>query len=103
MFPLEIVPVAIFVVLLFLYLTVSGHLRESGKAVERVERKLDLVIKHLGIEGPAADGVRPEALSEIDRCIWSDRRIEAIRLYREETGATLLDAKEWVDRRAESF
>ncbi|WP_020018254.1 hypothetical protein [Promicromonospora sukumoe] len=103
MFPLEIIPVAIFVVLLLLYITVSGNLRANGKTVERVERKLDLVIKHLGIEGPAAEGISPEALTEIDRCIWSDRRIEAIKLYREETGHDLLEAKEWVDRRAASY
>lgn len=103
MFPLEIIPVAIFVVLLLLYITVSGNLRANAKTVERVERKLDLVIKHLGIEGPAAEGVSPEALAEIDRCIWSDRRIEAIKLYREETGLDLLEAKEWVDRRAASY
>lgn len=103
MFPLEIIPVAIFVVLLLLYITVSGNMRANGKTVERVERKLDLVIKHLGIEGPVAEGISPEALAEIDRCIWSDRRIEAIKLYREETGHGLLEAKEWVDRRAESY
>jgi hypothetical protein len=103
MFPLEIIPIAIFVVLLMLYITVSGNQRANGKTVERVERKLDLVIKHLGIEGPAAEGISPEALAEIDRCIWSDRRIEAIKLYREETGYGLLEAKEWVDRRSASY
>lgn len=103
MIPLEAIGLTIAFVLLLLFITVRGNLESNGKALERVERKLDLVIKHLGIEGPAAEGVRPEALSEIDRCIWSDRRIEAIKLYREETGADLVDAKEWVDRRTESF
>ncbi|MFI2363946.1 ribosomal protein L7/L12 [Promicromonospora sp. NPDC019610] len=101
MFPLEIVPVAIFVVLLFLYLTVSGHLRESGKAIERVERKVDLILDHLDIEWPTADGISPETLAEIDRHIWSDRRIQAIKQYREATGLGLVEAKVWVDRRAE--
>jgi len=103
MFPLEILPAAIFVLLLLLFINVTGNLSANGKAIKRVERKLDLVIKHLGIEGPAAEGISPEALAEIDRCIWSDRRIEAIKLYREETGHELLEAKEWVDRRAESY
>ncbi|MFE7508748.1 hypothetical protein [Promicromonospora sp. NPDC057488] len=103
MFPLEIIPAAILVILLLLYMTVKGNLHANGRTVERVERKLDLVIKHLGIEGPVAEGISPEALAEIDRCIWSDRRIEAIKLYREETGQGLLEAKEWVDRRAASY
>ncbi|MEV0890872.1 ribosomal protein L7/L12 [Promicromonospora sp. MEB111] len=98
---LEIIPVAIFVVLLLLYITVSGHLRESGKAIERVERKLDLILDHLDVEWPTADGISPEALAEIDRNIWSDRRIEAIKLYRDATGLGLVEAKQWVDRRAE--
>lgn len=100
---LEIIPVAIFVALLFLYMTVSGHLRERGKAVERVERKLDLVIKHLDIKGPAAEEIPPETLSEIDRHLLSNRRIQAIKLYRDVTDADFAEAKEWVDRRAESF
>ena len=103
MFELQIIPAAILVLLLLLFITVSGNMSSRAKTTERLERKLDLVIKHLGIEGPAAENIPPEALAEIDRCIWSDRRIEAIKLYREETGHGLLEAKEWVDRRAASY
>ncbi|MGW2092364.1 hypothetical protein [Promicromonospora sukumoe] len=103
MFELQIIPAAILVLLLLLFITVSGNMSSRAKTTERLERKLDLVIKHLGIEGPAAEGIPPEALAEIDRCIWSDRRIEAIKLYRETTGHGLLEAKEWVDRRAASY
>jgi hypothetical protein len=82
---------------------VSGHLSSTGRAVERIERKLDRVIKHLGIEGPAVDGILPETLAEIDRCIWSDRRAEATRLYRQATGHTAVEAKAWIDRRVASY
>ncbi len=100
---MEIIPAAVLVLLVLLFITVSGNMSSRAKAIERIERKLDMVIKHLGIEGPAAEGIPPEALAEIDRCIWSDRRVEAIKLYREATGHGLLEAKEWVDRRAASY
>lgn len=99
----ELIVVAGLLLLLGLFLTVSGNMRANGRAVDRLERKLDLVIKHLGIEGPAAEGIPSETLAEIDRCIWSERRIEAIKLYRETTGASLVDARNWVDRRAASY
>jgi hypothetical protein len=100
---LEFTLVAIFVVLLLLFITVTGNLSSTGRTVERVERKLDLVIKHLGIEGPAADGIPSDVLAEIDRCIWSDRRTEAIKLYREATGHDAVAAKEWINARAASY
>jgi hypothetical protein len=100
---LEFTLAAIFVVLLLLFITVAGNLGSTGRDVERVERKLDLVIKHLGIEGPTADGIPSDVLAEIDRCIWSDRRAEAIKLYRGATGHDAVAAKEWISRRAESY
>jgi hypothetical protein len=103
MFIVELVPVAILVVLLLLFITVIGNLSSTRRTSERVERKLDLVIRHLGIEGPAADGVPLDILAEIDRCIWSDRRSEAIKLYRQATGQTAVEAKAWVDQRATSY
>jgi ribosomal protein L7/L12 len=100
---MDLITTAALVILLFATITITGNLRSTGRTVERVERKLDLVIKHLGIEGPAAEGIPPEMVAEIDRCIWSDRRVEAIKLYREATGQGLVEAKQWVDRRAASF
>lgn len=94
---------AIFVVLLLLFITVAGNLGSTGRDVERVERKLDIVIKHLGIEGPSADGIPSDVLAEIDRCIWSDRRAEAIKLYRDATGHDAVTAKEWINQRAASY
>jgi hypothetical protein len=99
----EFILVGIFVVLVLLLITAAGNLSSTGRTVERVERKLDLVMKHLGIEGAAADGIPSEVLAEIDRCIWSDRRAEAIKLYRDVTGQDAVAAKEWISRRAESY
>jgi len=99
----QLVPVVAFVVVLVLLITAVGSMRATGRAVERVERKLDLVMQRLDIEHSAAVGIAPDALAEIDRCLWSDRRAEAVRLYREATGHTAAQAKEWVEQRAASY
>jgi ribosomal protein L7/L12 len=52
----------------------------------------------LGVVVPEPDGI-----SEVDALIRADRKIEAIKRYRELTGAELREAKEAVDRRAESL
>ncbi|WP_369372434.1 hypothetical protein AB1046_03600 [Promicromonospora sp. Populi] len=102
-FVFDLIPAAIFVILVLLMITVTGNLRSATRTAERVERKLDLVIKHLGITGAAADGIPSDILAEIDRCVWSDRRAEAIKLYREATGHTAVEAKAWIDQRSASY
>lgn len=57
----------------------------------RVERKLDLIIEHLAIEVP--DRLSPQVREAVNR----GSKIEAIKLYREETGAGLLDAKNVIE------
>ncbi|MCC6443552.1 MAG: ribosomal protein L7/L12 [Armatimonadetes bacterium] len=70
-----------------------GH-KPSG-SVPRVEKKIDLLLKHLGISTEAA-GVSPapDPIRELTR---AGRKIEAIKLYRERTGAGLKEAKDAVD------
>lgn len=57
----------------------------------RIERKLDMIIEHLGIEIP--DHISPA----IRQAIQDGRKIEAIKLYRDETGAGLREAKETIE------
>ena len=56
-----------------------------------IEQKLDAVVAHLGIT------VRDRELPEVLRLIFADQRVAAIRAYRAETGAGLLEAKNAVD------
>jgi ribosomal protein L7/L12 len=56
-----------------------------------IEQKLDAVVAHLGIS------VRDRELPEVLRLIFADQRVAAIRAYRAETGAGLLEAKNAVD------
>jgi ribosomal protein L7/L12 len=68
--------------------------REQQRAAARlsaIEQKLDAVVTHLGIT------VRERELPEVLRLIFADQRIAAIKAYRDETGASLAEAKNAVD------
>ena len=57
----------------------------------RLERKVDLILKHLGIDPNR--GV-DEKIMELMK---SSQKIEAIKLYREQTGVGLKEAKDYVE------
>jgi ribosomal protein L7/L12 len=64
--------------------------KSSAIQLAAVQRKLDLVMDHLGIAAPE----EPEVLRELE----NGRTIQAVRAYRKQTGASLLEAKQAVDR-----
>jgi len=64
--------------------------RGSRAELAAIQRKLDLVMDHLGIAPPEQD--------EVLRHLAHGRTVEAVRAYREQTGASLLEAKQAVDR-----
>ncbi|MFZ3562035.1 MULTISPECIES: ribosomal protein L7/L12 [unclassified Streptomyces] len=74
--------------------TIERKVDRADRRTARVERKLDLVIEHLGIETgtlvPGLDGVRA--------LVRDGKKIEAIKAYREATGVGLKEAKDEVDR-----
>ena len=57
-----------------------------------LERKVDLIMRHLGITEPAPE-VNPLVLQELQ----AGRKIQAIKVYRELTGAGLREAKDEVE------
>lgn len=57
----------------------------------RIERKLDAIMQRLQIEMP------DDGLDDLRELVAQNRKIEAIKVYRERTGATLADAKALVD------
>jgi ribosomal protein L7/L12 len=59
--------------------------------LSRLERKLDLVLSHLNLDVPEDD------LADIRALAQSGKKIEAIKLYRERTGAGLAEAKTAVE------
>lgn len=58
----------------------------------RLERKLDLILKHLQIE------VDEGSDEEIWALLRSGQKIQAIKLYRERTGVGLKEAKDYVEQ-----
>ncbi|WP_305785437.1 hypothetical protein [Symbioplanes lichenis] len=64
--------------------------RSSAAQLAAVQRKLDLVMGHLGIAAPEE--------SEVIHHLENGRTIEAVRAYRKQTGSSLLEAKQAVDR-----
>lgn len=73
-------------------MTIRTHLVRADRRAARVERKLDLVLGHLGLR----EEVR--GMDEILALVRRGEKIQAIKLYRETTGADLVEAKQAVDR-----
>ncbi|GAA2896479.1 hypothetical protein Acy02nite_61290 [Actinoplanes cyaneus] len=67
--------------------------RSSTVQLEAVQRKLDLIIEHLGIAAPGE--------AEVIEHLEQGRTVEAIRTYRKQNGVGLVEAKQAVDRMAD--
>jgi ribosomal protein L7/L12 len=66
--------------------------RSTAARLTSIQRKLDLVMEHLGIADTG-----PEQ-AEVVRHLEAGKPIHALRAYRRHTGASLLEAKQAVDR-----
>jgi ribosomal protein L7/L12 len=70
----------------------ASERRSSAIQLAALQRKLDLVVEHLGIAAPEE--------AEVVRHLENGRTIEAVRTYRKQTGLSLVEAKQAVDRLA---
>ncbi len=79
-------------VALVMLLGVESRIGRADKRVARVERKLDLIMDHLGLrdEDPRMD--------EVVALAREGKKVPAIKVYREITGAGLKEAKDAVER-----
>ncbi|KIZ18726.1 ribosomal protein L7/L12 [Streptomyces natalensis] len=79
--------------------TVVSNTDRRAKVAERrlrmLDRKIDLMLEHLGVEDSTAE----LAFKEIDELLAQDKKIHAIKAYRDLTGAGLAEAKEAIDGR----
>ena len=70
-----------------------NRLRKRLAALSRIEAKLDLVLQHAGLKYvPYANLPAP-----VITALQSGNKIQAIKLYRDATGAGLKDAKDLVE------
>ncbi|WP_128433927.1 ribosomal protein L7/L12 [Streptomyces cyaneus] len=75
-------------------ITIQSRISQTDQRVARVERKLDLILDHLGL---GADDPR---MGEVLVLLRNGKKIQAIKVYREITGAGLKEAKDAVERMA---
>ncbi len=76
-----------------LYLIVNAQLDSYRKRIRFLEVKVDALIKHNGIEFDDNTLVPVE----VHKAVKAGQRLKAIRLYRNITGAGLIDASEVID------
>ena len=90
------VPFAVMLPLMVAALVVAsgrrGTVDRQAQRLAAVERKLDLIMTHLGIREPEPD-IPGAVLQEL----LAGRKIQAIKEYREATGAGLKEAKDAVE------
>lgn len=72
--------------------SIESRIKRTDLRVARVEQKLDLVLDHLGLRE-----AEPR-MDEIDALLRDGKKIQAIKTYREITGAGLKEAKDAVER-----
>ena len=79
----------IFLIVLGSSATATGG--NNSRRLRRLERKVDLILKHLGLDPNQDVNVKVMEL------VKAGQKIEAIKVYREQTGAGLKDAKDYVE------
>ena len=67
----------------------------NALALARIEKKLDALMLALGVEAPGAN--TEKRMDDILALARSGQKIQAIKLYRQRTGAGLSEAKAAVD------
>ncbi|WP_405161682.1 ribosomal protein L7/L12 [Nocardia sp. NBC_01499] len=84
--------------------------RRLERKIDALNFKLDLILQHLGIQDLPVTTAKPIqvvpttappaiSFAEIDELLFHGKKIQAIKVYRELTGAGLKEAKEAVERR----
>ena len=72
----------------------------AQRQLDRIEAKLDRILEHLGLDFDEDAAGLATVSSAVRDLAAQGRKIEAIKLLREETGAGLSEAKAVVDRLA---
>lgn len=67
--------------------------KEVSRRIDRLEDKVDLLLKHAGLEEPPLP-----RQDEVVALVRAGKKIEAIKVYREATGVGLAEAKNAVER-----
>lgn len=87
--------VGLFLAVLAVDASAKGTRKELTRRLDRLEDKVDALLKHAGLE--ASKIPRQDEIVELAR---AGKKIEAIKIYRETTGASLAEAKSAVEQLA---
>ncbi|MFG2892625.1 hypothetical protein [Streptomyces sp. NPDC048248] len=92
----SLLPMTGLLVLAVALLASAGDRRTKllDRRIQRLERKVDLLLAHVGAEEP-----EDPRMAEMDELLVRGKTVQAIKLHRELTGSSLLEAKEAVERR----
>jgi hypothetical protein len=82
----------VFAILLAGFAGVEARIKRTDRRIARVDQKLDLILDHLGLR--QAD----PALDQVTALLRDGKKFQAIKVYREITGADLKEAKDAVER-----
>jgi ribosomal protein L7/L12 len=82
---------------MFLFSSSAGLSAAEVALLRRVERKLDLVLKHLGIKGEPDQSDPAQWPIEIREPADAGRKIDAIKAHRNVFGSSLREAKDAVE------
>jgi ribosomal protein L7/L12 len=63
------------------------------RAISRIDAKLDLLLKHAGVEYNPYSDVPPNVMGALKR----GKKIEAIKIYRNATKVSLKEAKDFIE------
>ena len=89
-------PVVLILLVLVLMLSLQWRLTEIERQVGRVSRldvKLDLLLKHAGVEYDPYNALPREVINALQ----NGQKIQAIKLYRKASGVGLKDAKDFIE------
>lgn len=89
---MEIATYILIVAVVLMYGGLEARLKRLERRNARLERKADLILDHLGIRQ------EEPGLERVTALLRENKKIQAIKVYREVTGADLKEAKEAVER-----
>ncbi|MEU0846146.1 ribosomal protein L7/L12 [Streptomyces sp. NPDC005962] len=89
---MEIATYVLVVAVVLMYGSLEARFKRMERRAARLERKTDLILDHLGVRQ------EEPGLERVTALLRENKKIQAIKEYREVTDADLKEAKEAVER-----
>ena len=73
------------------------RIAELERRITRLEQQIDMLAGRLGFVDPSAMQSGTADTTELEQLVRSGKKIDAIKLYRQQTGLGLKEAKDFID------